>query len=355
MGKQVSIKEIARMAGVSAGTVDRVIHNRGKVSKKAQDAVNAVLEKVDYRSKIHASAISLKKGFKLILTIPVANKGEYWHSMECGFNHALKEYSDIRISVEHCFYDQFDVFSCKEAFSHIIEQKPDGVIIGPTFKEETKELCDSLDTENIPYVFVDASIDDTHPIATFSIDQEACGKLIGKLLFNIIAPEDKIAIFSIKRTGNAHSENSQKREKGLLEFANEIGRSNSVLKISVPISGSGGKSEEVTRFFRENSDIRGVAVMNSRGQLIAQTLKDSGIEGIKLICFDLTDNNKSSVENGEIFALLCQRPQLQGFGAIESMIRYLLYNLPEAEPNHILPIDIVVKENLPFYQEVSAK
>jgi LacI family transcriptional regulator len=30
--KNYTIKEIARMAGVSAGTVDRVLHNRGSVS-----------------------------------------------------------------------------------------------------------------------------------------------------------------------------------------------------------------------------------------------------------------------------------------------------------------------------------
>ena len=31
-----TIKDIARMAGVSAGTVDRVLHNRGDVSPKKQ-------------------------------------------------------------------------------------------------------------------------------------------------------------------------------------------------------------------------------------------------------------------------------------------------------------------------------
>ena len=39
MAKQVKIKDIAKMAGVSAGTVDRILHNRGKVSKASREAV----------------------------------------------------------------------------------------------------------------------------------------------------------------------------------------------------------------------------------------------------------------------------------------------------------------------------
>ena len=194
------------------------------MSKKAQAAVNAVLAQVGYRSNIHASAISLKKSFKILFTIPSSNEGEYWTYMGLGFSHALNEYSDIRISTEYCFYDQFDVFSCKEAFAQIIDRKPDGVIIGPTFKEETQELCNSLESASIPYVFVDTCIDNTNPIATFSTDNKACGRLVGKILFNIIGKKNKIALFSIKRTGNRQSNNSRQREKGLSEYAGEIKR-----------------------------------------------------------------------------------------------------------------------------------
>ena len=38
-----TIKDIARMAGVSAGTVDRVLHNRGDVSSKSKAKVQKVL------------------------------------------------------------------------------------------------------------------------------------------------------------------------------------------------------------------------------------------------------------------------------------------------------------------------
>ena len=51
--KNYKIKDIAAMAGVSVGTVDRVLHNRGDVSEKSRKKVEQVLEKILYLSLIH--------------------------------------------------------------------------------------------------------------------------------------------------------------------------------------------------------------------------------------------------------------------------------------------------------------
>ena len=66
MAKQVKIKDIAQLAGVSAGTVDRILHNRGNVSEKSREAVEKVLAEVGYKYNIHASAISFRKEFRII-------------------------------------------------------------------------------------------------------------------------------------------------------------------------------------------------------------------------------------------------------------------------------------------------
>ena len=51
--KRIRIKDIAKLAGVSAGTVDRVVHNRGNVSAKSREAVEKVLKEVNYAQHPH--------------------------------------------------------------------------------------------------------------------------------------------------------------------------------------------------------------------------------------------------------------------------------------------------------------
>ena len=48
MAKKYRIKDIAELAGVSTGTVDRVIHNRGEVSLDSRKKIEEVLIKINY-------------------------------------------------------------------------------------------------------------------------------------------------------------------------------------------------------------------------------------------------------------------------------------------------------------------
>lgn len=46
------------MAGVSTGTVDRFLHNRGKISIKAQKKVDQVLKEINYQPNLIARSLA---------------------------------------------------------------------------------------------------------------------------------------------------------------------------------------------------------------------------------------------------------------------------------------------------------
>ena len=65
MAKRVRIKDIAERAGVSKGTVDRVIHNRGNVAPAVKQRVLEVMKELNYRPNILASALAYNKNWTL--------------------------------------------------------------------------------------------------------------------------------------------------------------------------------------------------------------------------------------------------------------------------------------------------
>lgn len=66
----IRIVDIAKMAGVSVGTVDRVIHNRGRVSEENKKKVQAILEMVHYQPNLMARSLASKKQYHLLLSFP---------------------------------------------------------------------------------------------------------------------------------------------------------------------------------------------------------------------------------------------------------------------------------------------
>ena len=101
-----------------------------------------------------------------------------------------------------------------------------------------------------------------------------------------------------------------------------------------------------------NRDVKGIAVLNSRGYILADILQANDINDIRIVSFDLTQNNRRGLRSGYISALLCQKPELQGFNAVKAIINRLLYNRPVEKVHHLVPIDIIFRENLPFYREI---
>lgn len=352
MAKQVKIKEIAEMAGVSAGTVDRVLHKRGKVSQASQEAVERVLEEVGYRYNIHTSAISFRKTFNIAVTIPNVNDGEYWDYIRKGINHALDEYFDIKLKCNFYHYDQFDHLSCLEVYNEVLEADPDAVIIGPTFIEETQQLCSRLDKNKTPYIYVDSEIEDTTPIAVFTTDQHACGMLAAKLLHMSIPQDSYVTILEAERSGNRAASNSISRKAGFKEQMETVGRGDNIIYSSFTIGSHEQTKKRIETLLQEHHDIKGISVLNSRGHIVADILQELGRQDIRLISFDLTEKNIQGLEKGHITALLCQRPELQGFYAIKTLISYLLYKNIDKQTRHIMPIDVIFKENLPFYREI---
>lgn len=349
MAQQLTIKQIAALAGVSVGTVDRVLHNRGRVSPEAMSAVQAVLDTQNYKYNIHSSAIAFKKtkkSFTIIIAIPFSKKGEYWDLVKTGIDSAFAEYSDISISSRYAFFDQFNSLSCREVFGSIADQDCSAVIIGTTFVDETRELCHKLNIKGIPYAFVDGKVSDTNPVATYHADQKACGKLLARLMDGLTPAGRKLALMLPKRTGTQMSNNSTIRLEHFRAYFQETRKEREILESHFSTEDPALTRKEMAELLDGNPGIGGIAVVISNAYLIAEALPAGGKKDIRIGGFDITAGNARCVREGRIDFLINQHPERQGFLAVESTLHFLLYGIPDKSLGELIPIDIKFLENL---------
>ncbi|MBB6734830.1 LacI family DNA-binding transcriptional regulator [Cohnella zeiphila] len=72
--RETTIYDVAKEAGVSIASVSNVINGKGKVSAKKREEIRAVMERLNYRPNVLASALMGKKTYTLGLLVPdVAN------------------------------------------------------------------------------------------------------------------------------------------------------------------------------------------------------------------------------------------------------------------------------------------
>lgn len=70
MNKNYRIKDIAELSGVSTGTVDRILHERGKVSEDSTEKGGENLKEIDYQPNLIARSLALKKKYHFICLDP---------------------------------------------------------------------------------------------------------------------------------------------------------------------------------------------------------------------------------------------------------------------------------------------
>ena len=356
MNQRLTIKQISELAGVSVGTVDRVLHNRGRVSPKALAAVQAVLENQSYEYNLHTSAVAFKKTRKslhLIISIPSSAKGEYWDIVKSGLDKAFKEYGDISVRSEYRFFDQFNSLSCSEVFQSIAETDCSAVILGTTFIEETRALCNRLDERGVPYVFLDGAVSETHPVGTFMVNQDTCGRLLARLMDGLTPRGKELAILLPKRTGTRISNNSALRLDAFRSFFSGSKSDRTLKEGYFSTENASIIDAEIDSFLQANPLVGGIAVVISAGYLVADALRETGHSGIVVGGFDVTAGNARCVKEGTIDFLINQHPERQGFYAVESLLHFLLYGTPARNKEQPLSIDVVFLENLPPWLEDS--
>ena len=156
---RIRIKDIADRAGVSTGTVDRVIHERGEVSVKTREKILDILEEMHYEPDILARSLASRNPFRIAVLLPYHTRANwFWKEPLAGVQEACAELGHFRIEVREFLYHQFD----KQEFIHrgreLIGSGPDAVIAAPVFHQETRDFFDRCSEKGIPFISLNDNI-----------------------------------------------------------------------------------------------------------------------------------------------------------------------------------------------------
>lgn len=347
--KKTTIQDLANYANVSIGTIDRVLHNRGKVSPAKRKKVEEAIEKLDFNPNLLARTLALGSQFTVCSLFPEATSSQsYWTLPKIGVDQGVEVYKDFGMELHTYEYSLFNESSFVKSADAILGKNPSGVILAPLFEKESLEFISKLEERDIPYVFIDANIKNKKSLSYIGPDLRGSGYIAGKLLNSLLDPSDDILIVNMVK-GFENSAHTALVENGFRDYFKEHGsrKKRSINSITIPTTVETEVNRELTTYYIKNPGTRGVFVTNSRAHLISRHHALHELD-IKVVGFDIVPGNVSELKNGNIDYIISQRPVFQGVTAVKALFDYFVY---KKSPSAIqfVPLDIIIKENVDYY------
>ena len=343
----VGIKDIARLAGVSIGTVDRVLHNRGRVSTKSLQKIQKVIKDVNYKPNLIARSLVSKKKIKLALIVPDFKQDEYWKQSQNAVEAAKHNWAVYGIQLDTFLFDIEDSASFSRATKKALSVKPEGIIFVPIFYDKGLLFLKKCEENNLPAVIFNTHLPASKTLSYIGTDSFQSGMLAAELLNLSVHEKGKFVIlhFDEDLKNSAHM---LEKEKGFKEYFLKEDANKMISVITVVLNNAKHEYQKQLTTLLNKKDIRGIFVSTSKTYIIGEFLEQKKISTIKLIGYDLITPNIDLLKRGRINFLINQNIGRQTELAINTMSNYLLHKqIPEK--NIHFPLEVITRYNVLSY------
>ena len=335
----MTLAEIAAHANVSTGTVDRVLHGRKGVSEKTKKLIQQIIDEYGYQPNPIASQLKNNKIFVIGVLLPSLDTGlDYYRSLYTGMLNAVSELSPFKTELKLMSFDRTISGDAFKKGSELIKQPLDALITMPVVPQEFIDLTPMLN--GIPYVFIDTPIAMTKPFLSIAQNPYKGGYCAGKIM-KLLRGSGKFACIRMYLAAY----NLMERVRGFSDYFSKDA-SSQILDLVCTDFTDAGLYRFMDKLFIEHDDIKGIFIPHAEVCLATYYLISNGLKNnVTVIGYDLNDKNKEGLIDGSIDCIIGQRPEQQGFDAVNKLYQSCM--LHQQIPERIeVPIDIYFRENV---------
>lgn len=352
--KRVTIKDIAAIAGVSRGTVDRVINKRGNVDPLVEKSILKIAKDLGYQKNMIASNLAINKIYSLAIVLPSPHSDLFWHFPHEGLMYGLKVYGHYNIQFEFFDFPLHDADVYKLQLSNALRKKPDAIITSPIYTTQALEMMDLGQELNIPFITINTELQHDNILCYIGQDSFHSGYLAGRLLELRLSKSDEVVVINFGHNISNALHYSDKVE-GLKQFFMDK------YQISKQIAWyefyQYDNPQLLNAFFdtivQNHPHLKALFFTNSRAYKLFEAISDVHKYGLYIVGFDMVSPNIRYLKEGKLDFIINQNPVEQGYFAVMNFVNHFVLNLP-IKRNQYLPLDIILKENVDYYLEHEA-
>lgn len=348
MAKKATIDMVAKRAGVSRGTVDRVINQRSYVKAEVKERVIQAMKDLDYvplrTEQAHRLGLAVKSEEPCKLGVLLPNWTGYFKSeVTRGITDARRLLNDyhIEVVIEESQTDMPD--EIVDRLEHLKHQGVKGIAMCAKDHVSIIQSINSLYEDGIPVVTFNSDIADSKRLCFIGQDLLQGGRVAGELMAKLLNPEDRLLV----GVGNPEFYAHRGRLQGFCDRIYEQGFNRENLQIIKTYNDYFLTYQKVNEVLKKDPNIKGIYMANHSTIGCVEAVRESGLQGkIHIICHDLTNETKHLLKSGNIDFALAQNIYKQGYRPLIILKEFLQKNIKPDMSLEKTPIEIICSENL---------
>lgn len=340
----VTIKDIARKAEVSRGTVDRVLHNRKGVNAEVAERVNSIAKEMGFSPNRAGKVLAARKQPIRFGCLLPSIGNPFFSDLIAGIHLGEKELADYGVSIDVLQVKSFDKNIHLEAIKRLKDNRYQGLCITSIDVPEVKEAIDDIVISGLPVITVNTDITSTGRLCYVGPDYTHGGRTAAGLL-SMMNNEEKLFILIV--TGSFHIKGHNERIKGFTEGLEAHKMNFEVVCLLESMDDDEQAFTLTSECLKQNPQINCVFIAAAGVKGACEAIMHLHMQDhVKVMSFDDIPSTKALVKQGIISFTLCQEPRQQGYIAVQKLFSHLMSEGKTPMEDTITKTIIKIPENI---------
>ncbi len=348
-----TVHDIAKAAGVSLATVDRVLNARPGVREKTARLVHDAVERLGYVRDTYAANLARQRQYRFLFVLPEGGN-QFVEALRLALREATEAHQADRVLVKVVHVATYDPHAVVRTLDALKLQRVDGVALMVPETPQVRDAVARLKAAGLSVVALVSDLPNSPRDHFVGIDNRAAGRTAGMLMGRFLGGRaGKVAVL----VNTTQARDTLERRGGFDEIiAGQFpaletlpsleGHDDHLLAAAVvarcldhhgPVIGfysAGGGTRGLTRVLAE----RGLAGSGLAGRVLA--------DRTVVIAHELTPHSRQALAENVIDAIIAQNVGHLVRSALR-VLRAKCDGVPIFAAQERIRIDIVIRENLP--------
>ena len=339
----ITIRQIAERAGVSRGTVDRVLNGRSGVKPAIREQILMIANELNYVPNVAAKALAYSKKPVLFGIVMPPKEIRFFDEVRLGIEAAAEELQDLGVRIEYRYVDINKSEEGAEAIREFVAAKASGIMFSAMDDELIRESIDYAVEQGVPVITFNSDVEQCKRICFVGQDLYKSGRIAAGLMSRILPSLAKVAIVSSSLKFHAQ----RSRVNGFKDFLKELGGGIEVVEVIEGFERFEDTYLKLQLAFEKHPKIAGIYISTGTHACL-DIIKQKAIEDkIRIVSSDLQPEVEQGMREGLIDFTIMQNPYQQGYRPLRILFDLIFSGKQPEQEYYFTETHISILESLP--------